>query len=69
MKYRFLVKDLDGFTHSIERECETEAAAVKVAKSMCSDVYFVVSVTLYLMLSQDSCGPIRYVEYFTYGDL
>ena len=66
--YRFLVKDLDGFSHSIERPYNSEAEAIEAAKAMTDDVFFVSSVTLYLMLSKDSCGPIRYIGDYRYGE-
>ena len=67
--YRFLIKDLDGFSHSIERPFDREADAIESAKELTNDVNFVCSVTLYLMLSTDSCGPIRYIGDYRSGEL
>ena len=67
--YRFLIKDLDGFSHSIERPFDSEADAIKAAKELTNDVNFVCSVTLYLMLSTDSCGLIRYIGDYRFGEL
>lgn len=66
--YRFLIKDYDGFSHSIEKLFTSEAEAIEAAKALTTDVNWVCSVTLYLMLSQDSCGPIRYIGDYRYGE-
>ena len=68
MRYRFLVRDYDGFSHSHEKECESDDAARKVAKRMVADVYFVELVTLYRLETDDSCGPIKYLDEFKYGE-
>lgn len=69
MWFRFLVKDYDGFSHSVEEEFIDVDAAQKKAKEMVMDVNFVESVTLYSLLSNDSCGPIKYIDEYRYGDL
>lgn len=66
--YRFLIKDYDGFSHSIEKLFTSEAEAIKAAKDLTTDVNWVSSVTLYLMLSKDSCGLIRYIGEYRYGE-
>jgi hypothetical protein len=66
--YRFLIKDYDGFSHTVEKLFTCEAEAIEAAKALTTDVNWVSSVTLYLMLSQDSCGPIRYIGCYTYGE-
>lgn len=68
-RYRILVKDLDGFSHSSEKYFNSVREAITHAKDLTSDVNFVESVTLYLLLTSDSCGPIRYIGYYEYGDL
>ena len=67
--FRFLVKDYDGFSHSFEEDLVDVDAAIERAKEMVMDVNFVESVTLYSLLSDDSCGPIRYIDEFRYEDL
>lgn len=69
MRFRFLVKDYDGFSHSYENEFIDVDAAKERAKEMLMDVNFVESVTLYSLLTADSCGPIRYIDEFRYEDL
>lgn len=66
--YRFLITDSDGFLHTIEKPFTSEADAVKAAKTLLTGVNFFTSVTLYMMLSQDSCGPIRYIGDYKYGE-
>lgn len=66
--YRFLITDSDDFLHTIEKPFTSEADAIKAAKSLVTAVEFVSSVTLYMMLSQDSCGPIRYIGDYKYGE-
>lgn len=68
-RYRFLIKDLDGFSHCSEKEFSCVRDAIKTAKDLTTDVNFVESVTLYLLLTSDSCGPIRYIGFYEYGDL
>ena len=51
MMYHFLIKDLDGFSHSLERAYDDDVAAELAARSMCDDVNFVESVTLSRMIS------------------
>lgn len=65
-RYRFLIKNLDGFSHSEEEPFESVQDAISAAKSRTTDVHFVESVTLYLLLTSDSCGPIRYIGYYEY---
>ena len=67
--YRFLVKDYDGFSHSFEEDLVDVDAAIERAKEMVMDVNFVESVTLYSLLSDGSCGPIKYIGEYRYGDL
>lgn len=69
MKFRFLVKDYDGFSHSIEKVFTNVDAAIEGAKALVMDVNFVESVTLYSLLTDDSCGPIKYIDDFRYEDL
>lgn len=69
MRFRFLVKDYDGFSHSTEKVFTNVDAAIEGAKRLLMDVNFVESVTLYSLLSDDSCGPIKFVGWYRYGDL
>ena len=69
MRFRFFIKDYDGFSHTVEKVFTNVDAAIEGAKMLVMDVYFVQSVTLYSMLSDDSCGPIKYIDEFRYEDL
>lgn len=68
-KYRFLIKDKDGFSQNIEQMYGCVQDAINAAKSLTTDTDFVESVTLYLLLTSDSCGPIRYIGYYEYGNI
>ena len=68
-RYRFLIKDYDGFSHCVEKLFTSVQDAILAAKSMTTDVHFVESVTLYLLLTSDSCGPMRYIGFYEYGDV
>ena len=67
--YRFLVKDYDGFSHSVEDEFIDDDAAKERANEMLMDVNFVESVTLYSQLSDGSWGTVWYFEDLRYEDL
>lgn len=69
MRFRFLIKDYDGFSHTVEKVFTSIETAIEGAKMLVMDVYFVESVTLYSLLTDDSCGPIRYIDEFRYEDL
>lgn len=69
MRFRFLIKDYDGFSHTVEKVFTSIDAAIEVAERLVMDVNFVESVTLYSLLTNDSCGPIKYIGEFRYGDL
>lgn len=66
MKFRFLVKDDDGFSHSIEKVFTNVDAAIEGAKMLVMDVIFVGSVTLCSQLTDDSCGPIKFIDEIRY---
>lgn len=67
-RYRFLIKDLNGFSHCVEKPFSCVKDAIFTAKCMTTDVHFVASVTLYLLLTSDSCGPIRYIGFYEFGN-
>ena len=69
MRFRFLVKDYDGFSHCTEKKFISIDEAEKEAKRMVMDVNFVESVTLFSQFSDDSCWKIRYSDQFRYEDL
>lgn len=69
MRFSFLVKDYDGFSHPVEKEFESIDAAEEWARGMVMDKEFVRSVTMYQVLTNDSCGPIKYVNELRYEDL
>ena len=69
MRFRFFIKDYDGFSHTVEKVFTSIDAAIEGAKMLVMDVNFVKSVTLYSLLSDDSCGPIKYIDEFRYEDL
>ena len=66
MMYHFLIKDLDGFSHSLERAYDDDVAAELAARSMCDDVNFVESVTLSRMISDGSDDELVYIGDFCY---
>lgn len=69
MRFIFFVKDYDGFTHQVEDEFISVDAAKERAKEKVMDVNFVKSVTLYSLLTDDSYGPMEYIDEYRYGDL
>ena len=68
-RFRFLVKDYDGFSHCIEKEFVSIDNAEKEAKRMVMVVNFIKSVTLYALLTNDSCGPIKFIGEYRYGGI
>lgn len=68
-RFKFLVKDYDGFSHTVEKEFIRIDEAEEWARGMVMDKEFVRSVTLYQVLTNDSCGPIEYVNELRYEDL
>ena len=68
MRYKFLIKDFDGFSHCLVKDCENTNVAKEIAQKMCDDVNFVDTVTLTRMLSNDTCGEQEYIGDFKYGE-
>ncbi len=68
MDYKFLLKDLDGFSHMITRDCPNDDAACKVAELMTSDSFFVDRVIVSREDPDDPDGTIHYVGEFKYGE-
>lgn len=66
MKYHFLIKDLDGFSHPLERAFNDDETAKLTAMRMCDDVYFVESVTLSRVISDGSDDELVYIDNFCY---
>lgn len=69
MRFKFIIKDYDGFSHKVEKVFTSIDAAIEGANRLEMGVNFVESVTLYSMLTDDSCGPIKYIGEYRYGDL
>lgn len=69
MRFLFFVKDYDGFTHTVEKEFPNNEAAEDWARGMVMEKKLVESLTMYQVLSNDSCGPINYVDEVRYEDL
>lgn len=69
MRFRFLVKDYLGSSQHVEEEFISINRAKEWAKGKLINGYLVKSVTIYRLLTNDSCGPIRYIGEFRYGDL
>lgn len=66
MIYHFLIKDLDGFSHILERVYDDDVTAKQAAMSMCDDVNFVESVTLSRVISDGSDDELVYIDDFRY---
>lgn len=66
MMYHFLIKDLDGFSHPLERAYNDDVTAKLAAISMCDDVNFVESVTLSRMISDGVSYELEYIDDFCY---
>lgn len=69
MRFRFLVKDYFGVSQSFEDEFNSINRAKEWAKWKLVNGYLVKSVTVYRLLTNDSCGQIRYIGEYRYGDL
>ena len=67
MMYHFLIKDLDGFSHPLERAYDDDVDAKLAAMSMCDDVNFVESVTLSRVVSDGSDDELEYIDDFCYS--
>lgn len=61
MRYRFLLTNRDGASGSFEWSCESDSKAREMAASIVRDVTFIIDVTIYRLLTDDSCGPISYI--------
>lgn len=68
MKYKFLLKDLDGFSHPITKDCLNDDAARTVAQLMTADTFFVDSVVVSRENPNDPDGFGTYVDEFKYGE-
>lgn len=66
MMYHFLIKDLDGFSHPLERAYDDDVSAKLAAMSLCDDVNFVESVTLSRMISDGVGYELEYIDDFCY---
>lgn len=57
MKYRFLLTNRDGESGSFEWPHSSAAKARQMATSIVHDVAFIQSAKVYLLTTDDSCGP------------
>lgn len=68
MNYKFILKDLDGFSHPIVKDCPNDDSARVVASLMTHDVFFVDSVIVSRENPNDPDGFGTYVDEFKYGE-
>lgn len=68
MNYKFLLKDLDGFSHPITKDCPNDDSARTVAQLMTHDVFFVDTVIVSRENPNDPDGFGTYVDEFKYGE-
>ena len=64
MKYRFFIVDYDNECHSIEKDFSSYQDALIQVRLFLSDVDSVMSIDLYRLMTDDSCGPIKWVGMF-----
>lgn len=69
MQYRFLLTNREGVSGSFEGRLENNSQALRMAASIISDVTFIYSVHVYQLLTDDSCGPIRFIGSCNHEDL
>lgn len=67
MNYKFLLKDLDGFSHPITKDCPNDDAARVVASMIASNTFFVDYVTVSRENPNDPDGFGTFVDEFRYG--
>ena len=68
MNYKSLLKDLDGFSHPITKDCPNDDAARLVGQKIASDTFFVDRVVISRMNPNDPDGFGTYVDEFKYGE-
>lgn len=61
MRFRFLVKDYFGVSQSVEEEFNSFNRAEVWVKGKLVNGYLVKSVTVCRLLTNDCCGPIKYI--------
>lgn len=69
MRYRFLVTNREGASGSFEWNHESDADAQNMAASIVHSLTFVRDITVYRMLTLDSCGPIVFIATVDRSDL
>ena len=69
MKYRFLVTNREGASGSFEWGCLYDSHAREMASRIVDGIPYIQDVTIYRLLSKDSCGPIAYVDTVKRSDL
>ena len=58
MKYRFLLTNRKAETGSFECDLKSDPAAKRMAADIVHGVSFIQRITIYRLLTDDSCGPI-----------
>ena len=69
MKYRFLVTNREGASGSFEWNHENDADAQNMAACMVHGLTYVRDITIYRLLTLDSCGPIIFIATVERSDL
>ena len=69
MWYRFLVTNREGACGSFEWKFESDDSARKMAANMVHGLTYVRDITIYRLLTFDSCGPIVFIATVDRSDL
>lgn len=69
MKYRFLVTNHEGESDSFELILESDTSAQKMATIIVHGVRWIRDITIYRLLTEDSCGPIVFIATVDRSDL
>lgn len=64
MKFLFLIVGYDNEYHSVEKDFSSYQDALVQVRLFLSDVDSVKSIDLYRLMTDDSCGPIKWVGMF-----
>ena len=69
MRYRFLVTNREGASGSFEWYYESDADAQNMATIIVLGVRWIRDITIYRLLTEDSCGPIVFIATVNRSDL
>ena len=69
MWYRFLLTNREGASGSFEWRLESDDSAKKMAANIVQGVTYVRDITVYRLLTYDSCGPIVFIATVDRSDL